>query len=167
MQATLVTTSTPPMRHGLAPLGGGPGPCAHARAPAFDADATFVAMLGAYRCSGGLARVDEVVTLLEGAGHPAVATLARWIVDCSVIGFEWEAQTWLPWFQFGAADHVPGPALRAVIAELHSAYDGWELAHWFARPNSALAGCAPVDRIVHDADAVLQAARADRFIAKG
>ncbi len=167
MQTTLVTHPVPPLRHGPALQGRVPEPCAHAQGRAFDADAAFVAMLSAYRCSGGLARVDEVVTLLEGGGHSAVAALARWIVERSVISFEWQGQTWLPWFQFGAAGHVPGPAVRAVIDVLGTVYDGWELAHWFARPNSALAGCAPVDRIVSHADAVLQAARADRFIAKG
>lgn len=54
-----------------------------------------------------------------------------------MISFEWQQQAWLPWFQFRRADHQPDPALRAVLAELGSVYDGWELAHWFARPNSA------------------------------
>lgn len=168
MQTTLVSNPAPALRNsGPAPLDGSAQPCAHPRWSAPDLDDAFVAMLGAYRCSGGLARVDEVVTLLERGGQPAVATLARWIVERSVISFEWQAQTWLPWFQFRRADRVPDPALLAVFAELAAVYDGWELAHWFARPNAALGGGAPADLIISVPGAVLQAARADRFIARG
>ena len=165
MQTTLFEN---PARRGLpAAHAIDPASCAHPRAAEPDPDDDFVAMLGAYRCSGGLARADEVVSRLEQGRGPGLATLARWVVERNVISFEWRGETWLPWFQFKPAGHVPAPALVAVLAELSAVYDGWELAHWFARPNSALAGRTPVDVIGADADAVRQAARADRFVAKG
>ena len=163
MHPTLVSISAP-----AATLHGFTLPtCAHPRAAEVDADDAFIAMLAAYRCSGGLSRADEVIGLLEQHGGPGVATLARWIARRSVISFEWRGETWLPWFQFKHPDRMPDPALLAVLAELTSVYDGWELAQWFVRPNSALAGRLPVDVIAVDADAVRQVARADRFIAKG
>lgn len=130
-------------------------------------DGQFVAMLDAYRPSGGLAHADEVVAhigLRPGAG---VAVLARWIVERHVISFVWQSQTWLPWFQFKRQQGMPSPELVCVIAELTAVYDTWELAQWFAQPNSALAGVAPVDVIGADADAVVQAARRDCFVANG
>jgi len=141
--------------------------CAHTHRLTTVADDTFVELLGAYRHSGGLARADEVVMLLERCGLAGVASLARWIVERSVISFEWQQQTWLPWFQFQRAGLLPDPALRAVFAELDTVYDGWEMAHWFARPNSALAGGAPLQRIASDPGAVLEAARADRYVVRG
>lgn len=130
-------------------------------------DDEFVTMLNAYRGSGGLARADEVVALLERRGRPGVSALARWIVERSVISFEWQAQTWLPWFQFAHPQQVPEPSLGAVLAELATVYDGWDLAHWFVRPNSALAERRPVEALARDPAGVLQAARADRFVVRG
>lgn len=161
MQSAPVSNSSPVLRGRPAPEGRDIKPTAHTRLSQSGADDAFVALLGAYRRSGGLGRVDEVVTLLEGRGHCGVATLARWIVERSVISFEWQQQTWLPWFQFKRAEHVPDPALRAVLAELGAACDGWALAHWFARPHPALAGGAPVDLVAGDPNAVLQAARVE------
>jgi hypothetical protein len=134
---------------------------------AVGSDRDFVSMLGAYRRSGGLARADEVVSLLDAHCGLGVATLARWIVEGRLVCFEWDAQTWLPWFQFKHLDRLPDPAVGAACAELAGAYDEWELAQWFARPNALLAGCAPTDRLADDPDAVLQVARADRFVVKG
>jgi hypothetical protein len=54
-----------------------------------------------------------------------------------------------------------------VVDELAGTLDDWELAAWFARPNSWLQNSAPVELIDVDQPAVLQAARADRFIARG
>lgn len=163
MRTAPVSNPAPMLRGRPAPEVRDIEPCAHARRSQVVADDAFVAMLGAYRGSGGLGRVDEVVTLLEGRGHRGVATLARWIVERSVISFEWQQQTWLPWFQFKRADRVPDSGLRAVLVELGAACDGWALAHWFARPHLALAGGAPVDLIAGDPNAVLQAARVERI----
>ena len=126
-----------------------------ARPRAWDAigsDGDFVSMLDAYRRSGGLARACEAINVLEPRRGPDLATLARWIVERRVISFAWQTQTWLPWFQFKCVDRFPDSALELVVAELAAVYDDWEMAHWFARPNSILAGRMPVERVGDDPD---------------
>ena len=130
-------------------------------------DRSFVALLDAYRPSGGLARVDEVNHQLERRrGHDAT-TLERWIRQRAVISFDWQSQTWLPWFQFAAADELPAASVATVLAALHPVFDAWETAQWFARPNAALDDRAPVDVIVADPAAAERAARIDRFVVTG
>lgn len=127
----------------------------------------FIAMLNAYRCSGGLARAQEVLVLFKRCCVSDIATLDRWIVKRKVISFEWQSKMWLPLFQFNRFDMTLQPALGQVLAELTSVYDHWELANWFAQPNQWLAERTPVDMLASDLPAVLHAARADRFIAAG
>ncbi len=130
-------------------------------------DRSFVALLDAYRRSGGLARVDEVNRRLQRRlGHDA-ATLEGWIEQRAVINFDWQLQTWLPWFQFTAADDLPSATVAKVVATLHPAFDDWETAQWFARPNAALDDRAPVNVIVADPAAAEHAARIDRFVVMG
>ena len=50
---------------------------------------------------------------------------------------------------------------------LRSVFDEWELAEWFACPNSWLGGQTPASQVVLDEQAVVEAARADRFVAAG
>lgn len=132
-----------------------------------DADTDFVAMLDVYRHSGGLARDVEVQRMLEGHAGGGTATLAGWLAQGCVIGFEWQAQTWLPRFQFLPAGSLPVPAITAVLLELNAVFDAWEVAQWFARANSALGGRLPVDVVSGQPRSVLDAARRDRYIAKG
>jgi len=149
----------------------GPWQAAARAAPAWrgeactDRDAEFVALLDGYRPSGGLARAEEVMTLLECHGDLGLARLARWIVERSVISFEWQSQTWLPWFQFNRAGMTRVRGLAPVLAELSAACDPWELAHWFVRPTSYLAGRMPAEMLRCDPDAVFDAARVERFVA--
>ena len=124
-------------------------------------------MLNAYRASGGLARIQEILKMLKSHDSIPALTLARWIFMKKVICFEWRSITWLPWFQFRGADMAPQPELAPVLAELAPVFDPWETANWFAQPNSWLANCPPVDSINGNPPAVLQAARADRFVAGG
>lgn len=137
----------------------------HPCAPQRCTDEQFVAMLNGYRGSGGLAREESVLALYSRRGGFDAATLANWIAAREVIGFEWESRTWIPIFQFNLVDMMRPPALGPVLAELVPVYDSWELASWFALPNSWLGDRVPVDALEHDPSAVLQAARADRFIA--
>lgn len=112
-------------------------------------------------------RTHEVVERFERLKGPNDLMLMGWIVNRQVIFFEWQSQSWLPWFQFTRIDMTPQPQLKPVFAELMSAYDSWEIASWFVRPNPWLAECLPVDHLLVDLPAVLHAARADRFIANG
>lgn len=130
-------------------------------------DHQFVALLNSYRDSGGLARAPEVVALLNRRGGTDLPTLASWIVEREVICLEWQSQAWLPWFQFNRLDMTPQPGLGLVLAELSPVFDTWELASWFAQPNAWLGDRTPVDMLGLDLQAVLNASRADRFIAKG
>lgn len=136
------------------------------------ADQQFVVMLDAYRESGGLCRAQELRDLMgrsTAVGGRDAGALNRWIRRREVICFEWQANAWLPWFQFKGLGISPSPQphahLQPVLAELNAVYDPWELACWFARPNPWLSGCMPVDALLASLPEVVQAARADRFIA--
>jgi hypothetical protein len=52
-----------------------------------------------------------------------------------------------------------------VVRELRDVYDDEELARWFVGDNEALGGRVPADVVATEPDAVLEAARTDRFIA--
>lgn len=83
------------------------------------------------------------------------------------ICFEWGNELWFPAFQFNPLDMTLRPGAAQVVAELGSVFDGWELAGWFVEPSVWLGNARPVDLISTDAESVLGAARADRFIAVG
>ncbi len=131
-----------------------------------DGDADFAAMRAAYQVTGGFARGDDLARLLEDRGRGDFASLARLIVGREVFGFEWRRALWIPMFQF-SADLRLKPGLKAVLAELATEYDGQRLAAWFVEPNGWLEGARPIDALDADPAEVLQAARADRFVATG
>ena len=133
-------------------------------APEFDADHQFVALLDAYRGNGGLARTQEVAALSRRCGGPDAAALAHGMAEGALISFEWQSQIWLPLFQFNRLDMTPQPELSQVLTELRAVYDACEVANWFVQPNPWLAERTPVEALVSDFAAVLNAARADRFI---
>jgi hypothetical protein len=139
----------------------------HQCTPQGHADQQFVAMLNAYRGSGGIGRTEEVLKMLKYYDESPVTKLADWILKRKVICFEWRSQTWLPWFQFHHADMRPQPDLAPVFAELAPVFDPWELANWFAQPNPWLSDCTPADTLHVNPPGVLHAARADRFVAAG
>jgi hypothetical protein len=70
-------------------------------------------------------------------------------------------------FQFDMSNMSLRRGLPEVVEELSGVFDDWELASWFVQPNCWLHDAAPVDVIADDPAAVLRAARADRFIARG
>ncbi|MCK9689460.1 hypothetical protein [Scleromatobacter humisilvae] len=121
----------------------------------------------AYRRSGGLASDADVVSMLRQASDQPMSRLARWIVARDVVSFEYRGTIWLPLFQFEPGAPSLLPAVTAVIRELVDVFDDWELATWFALPNTWLQGRTPVDAIAAHSSAALEAARADRFIARG
>ena len=124
-------------------------------------DPQFIALLEGYRCSGGLARGQEVFALARRCQPGMVEPLAHWIVNAEVICFGWQSKMWLPLFQFNSFDMTPQPGLNQAMAALRPAYDTWELAQWFVQANPWLAGQAPADTLLADPAAVLHAARAD------
>jgi hypothetical protein len=135
--------------------------------PSAGTESRSAAMAKVYEGSGGLMRSEEVLFLLRRRSSQALSLLARWIVDQRVVTFEWQADRRIPMFQFELADMSIRPEASAVLAELAGTLDDWELASWFAEPNAWLQGRSPVDALQGDAQAVLDAARADRFVARG
>ena len=130
--------------------------------------AAFAALLGAYRSSGGTARGDDLARLLAEHRQGDHVSLARLIVAGEVFGFEWRQTLWIPMFQFDSRDLAvkAGRAASACRADRRSS-TAWALAAWFANGNTWLDGQRPLDLLDRDLPAVLNAARADRFIAGG
>ncbi len=130
-------------------------------------DRQFVAMLRAFRETGGLARGDEVAESLAQRGAGDVSRLARGIVSGEVLGFDWKGEVWVPLFQFDLRSMAIRPEVRQVAGELPSCFDTWAQAMWFAMPNVRLGERTPADALVTDLPSVLDAARADRFAVAG
>lgn len=130
-------------------------------------DAQFRGLRAAYRHSGGLARGDDLARLLEDRQQGDFISLAKVLVGREVFGFKWHEELWIPMFQFELRDLSIKRAHRPVLAELMPVFDNWSLADWFARPNSWLFDQSPVQLLGSNLPAVLAAARADRFIARG
>ena len=126
-----------------------------------------VRLFDAFNDIGGVVDGDALSTLLRGRTEQPIAMVARWIVQRDVLSFPWHSQTLLPLFQFDLRSVQVRPGVRRVIAELRATFDDVELADWFARPNSWLLDRAPARWFEDDLPAVLQAARADRFVAVG
>ena len=127
----------------------------------------FTAMLLAYRASGGTARADDLARLLQDRPDGAYVSLARLMATRKVFSFEWRNTYWVPMFQFDLADLSQRPGAQQVLVELNSEFDDWHAALWFTQPNVWLQGVKPVDLKNTDLQAVLEAARADRFVAAG
>lgn len=124
-------------------------------------------MEAAFRGRGGISSADEVVSLLNRHTDQPISRLARWIVDHQVLSFQWRSGTKLPLFQFDLLSMVPQPSVVAVISELVPALSDWEICLWFAAPNAWLAEATPVEEIVQNAPAVIEAARTERYLVRG
>ena len=148
------------------PAGARPRPRPDPMAAEAADEADFAAMRSAYHAAGGFAGGDDLARLLEDCGRGSFSSLARRIVGGEVFGFEWRHTFWIPMFQFTEELEVK-PGLKAVLAELASEYDGRRLADWFVEPNGWLEERRPIDVLDASPDDVLQAARADRFVATG
>lgn len=115
---------------------------------------------------GGLLCSEELERRLRPAVDQPISQIARWIVSRSIVTVQWQARTWIPAFQFLLPDFAVRPCCARVLCELEAVFDDWELACWFASPNAWLGGASPASCVEQDV-LVLQAARADRFIARG
>ncbi len=125
-------------------------------------DRQFMALLNAFRNSGGLARAQEVFTMYRSRHGADVATLARWIVRREIISFDWQSKVWVPLFQFDRTTMALQPGLNLVLSVLNPILDPEELAAWFAQPSRWLKEQAPADMLGTDPSAVLQAACSSR-----
>ncbi len=128
---------------------------------------SFDAMIGAYQTSGGTARADDFALLLEQKQKGNFVSVAKRIVSGDIFSFEWQNDFWIPMFQFNSEDMSIKQEARRVVHELTAVLDNWTLALWFTQPNAWLKGRRPVDMLERHFSEVLNAARADRFVATG
>ena len=120
-----------------------------------------------YSALGDMATGSEVAELLRVTVRQPVSLLAHWIVDRRVIALSCGAGLLLPLFQFDFAAGCVRSGAAAVLSELAGAMTDDEVARWFAQPNTWLNGAVPARTLMVDLPAVLAAARADRFVARG
>ena len=130
-------------------------------------DREFLLMSQAYSLHGGLASGDELAWRLRHHCDQPISTLAKWIVKREIVNLVWRSQILVPVFQFTNATMGVRPVVREVMTELEGVFDDWEIAAWFAQPNAFLRNERPVDLVNIDDGSLLQAARADRFVARG
>lgn len=127
----------------------------------------FDLMERAFRPGGGLVGGDELARLLRSRYWQPISVLARWIVGREVVSFEWQSNTMLPLFQFDLSTMTVRPRVADILSEITDVFDDWDVALWLAQPNAWLDDDAPVAVLELDSQAVLDAARADRYIARG
>lgn len=127
----------------------------------------FIALLEAFRATGGTAPGEIVGRLLEERHVGNAVSLAKLIDTGQAFGFEWRANLWIPMFQFDALDLGLKASAQHVRAELPPLWSGWTLASWFAAPNPRLDGRSPADMLDPAFEAVMRAAQtaelADEF----
>jgi len=130
-------------------------------------DRRLESMLSAFRDHGGIMSGDAVAERMRSTCTQPISTLARWIVARSIISLAWQGLTLVPMFQFQPCDLSIRPCFSLVFDELKDTFDDWEAGLWFATPNVWLDDRAPVECLNEDWIGMLQAARTDRFIARG
>ena len=130
-------------------------------------DHAFAALRAAYQDSGGVVRGDDLARTLWDRQRSDYVSLARLIASGEILSFKWRESLWMPMFQFEPGELTIKPSPRQVLGEFGNVFDGWSVAAWFVQPCSWLDDRRPVDRLDCDLAAVLDAARADRFIATG
>lgn len=133
----------------------------HDNAPLLPPDGPrqFAEMLQGYRTSGGVVASPELLALCGRHSVADVALLARWIVERSVVCFEWQSQTWFPLFQFRPPAFAPSQQLQPLLTQLAQSRNAWQVAHWLIVPSRQLGGREPLALLDIDASAVLRAAR--------
>ena len=119
----------------------------------------FIAMLEAYRSTGGLAPGNFLYGSLQEHQRGDLGHLVRLIVDRRIFVLDWRGDSWIPMFQFDSGDLSCRPAPALVRAELTGLTSGWAVAAWFAEPNALLEGRRPVNLVDSDLPHVLHAAR--------
>jgi hypothetical protein len=130
-------------------------------------DSLFIALLNGFRSSGGLQRLSVLQATRRDAWSTDVTeALPARVADRKVLGIAWSYQAWVPEFQFDAHGATKWLA-AAVFLELTPSHDPWELATWFVTPCTWLQHVRPIDLLDLAPARVLEAARADRYVANG
>lgn len=130
-------------------------------------DRHFIALLNGFRSSGGLLRLSALQAIRRNAwGDDVVEALPARVADRSVLGITWNHEAWVPDFQFDGHGNTRQPA-AAVLLELTPSHDPWELATWFVTPSVWLQHVRPIELLKLAPTRVVEAARADRYVANG
>jgi hypothetical protein len=130
-------------------------------------DAEFIALLDAFRSTGGIERAEHVALQMHATGICNRLTFDQWMVDGRLLNIDWCGSTWLPLFQFQSRGRDIHPGLEPILSALRPFMSRWELAQWFAEPNAWLEERRPAEVLASDSLAVEQAACAARFIISG
>jgi hypothetical protein len=135
----------------------------------------WLATAAAFSSTGGLVSGEDLAELIrhrcEVAGwlpeSQPLSLVARWIASRAVISLDSPWGPLFPLFQFDLPTASVVDAMAPLLDELRAVFDDVELALWFVTPNNWLGGARPVSAMHHSLPAVMQAARADRFVAGG
>jgi hypothetical protein len=130
-------------------------------------DRQFLDMSRAFAAQGGWVSGDEMARRMRRQWDQPISVLARWIVKREIVNIAWHSQILIPLFQFSSDAQQIRLVVRAALAELKGVFDDWEIAAWFAQTNVWLGEQRPLDLVAGNHVAVIEAARADRFIARG
>lgn len=129
-------------------------------------------MLRLMRPLGGLLRarqvqahVDAVGVMQSDRGGPG--SIERWLDARQLFGLWWSDQLWLPMLQFDRVRWLPYPAVARVLRVLDDTFDDREIALWLITPNSWLCDLSPAALLAPNAQDLIHAARADRYVARG
>lgn len=123
----------------------------------------FIALLKAFRRSGGTAPSSLLAPLYAQHRFEGAPSVHNLIDGGDLFGFPWRAAFWIPLFQFDADRFTIKSVAREVRCELPPSWSGWELATWFAQPHALLEDRSPVDLLDAFAGDVLVAARSHRL----
>lgn len=86
------------------------------------------------------------------------AIASRWVREKKIFAVKYEGQQWFPQFQFHVGE--PVPAVAQVIQAFPEHTTGWDLAYFFATPNSSIAGRKPLELLKSDPARVVSLAQA-------
>lgn len=124
-------------------------------------------LVRSYRRGGGLIEANALALCLRERCDQPISRLARWIVRRDIVVVAGHGALLVPLFQFDGATGEVLAVVRQALEELNGAFDDREIADWFVQPNCWLDDHWPLDLLESDPAAVVEAARADRFIARG
>ncbi len=125
----------------------------------------FVAMLEAFRATGGTAPAEVLGGMLNDLQGCSANNLAELLHSGQVFGFEWRGSLWIPMFQFELESLEVKRGPQEVRAELPSLWAGWTLAGWFATAHTLLDEQRPVDMLNTRPSAVMYAAQLEPITA--
>lgn len=115
----------------------------------------------------GYLTTEQLTTALRSRRSQPMSAIAHWIVQRDVLSLHRQGCLVLPIFQFSQPDLEPLPIMHLILSELSDVLTEAELPDWFFAPNVWLDGCLPACAIRGRAEAVYQAARADRWTLRG